>query len=109
MGQLLKGQALSWKETKNIANCMRKAAIKQLIHSYKKNKAEIRNLSSLKWGYEIEYHILKMENGIINPFPCSREILDYLNSIENAGHWNPEYASFMIESIPSNPFYLINN
>lgn len=108
MGQLLKGKTLSWKETVKMSEPMQNAATKQLIQSYGKHKNDISPLSSLQWGYEIEYFIVKADEKSINLFPCSDKIIDFLNSLEDHGRWNPEYASFMVECIPIKPFYLID-
>lgn len=109
MGQLLRGRTLSWKETKNVAASLRKAAAKQLIESYKKNhNVEIRPISSIRWGYEIEFIILKLDNSkdSLVPFPCADEVLNFLNSKTETQQWNPEYASFMVECVPQAPFLL---
>ena len=58
MGLLVVGEPLSWEETKNLADYVRKHGLVQLVHIY--NAMKGRCCDSLKWGDEIEYMLCKV-------------------------------------------------
>lgn len=55
MGLLTEGSPLSWEETKNLANHVRKHGITQFIHLYRRLKD--RQGDVLKWGDEVTIFI----------------------------------------------------
>lgn len=60
MGLLSEGQPLSWEETKALADHVRKHGVQQFIHLYR--KLETRKGDVLKWGDEVEYVLVKMDD-----------------------------------------------
>lgn len=106
MGQLLQGKTLSWQRTKELAPFLRKAATRQLIKAFKHHyQATTTPLSQIKWGYEIEFFTVKSHPSIVELLPVATQLLCLLNE-SGTGKWNPEYASFMVESTPIAPFSL---
>ncbi|XP_078356299.1 glutamate--cysteine ligase catalytic subunit-like [Oculina patagonica] len=109
MGLLSLGTPLTWSETKQYADHVRKHGILQLIHIYHKQKD--RENDCLKWGDEVEYTLIKFdhENKKVYCNLKAKEILDALqaeelnNSSDNVTALRPEYASYMVEGSPGQP------
>ena len=139
MGQLLDGRTLDWKETKQEASKLRLAATKQLVRNLQANISHSQPVNSLRWGYEIEFFTVRLNQNDVELLPVASTLLSLLNNnathpvqVQTAskqleptdddkelivadnniqhqsycGKWNPEYAAFMVESIPSQPFLL---
>lgn len=110
MGLLSKGTPLAWKDTKKFAEHVKKHGIIQFINLYRKLKNRQRDL--LKWGDEIEYTLVyldheKKEARLLlkcNEYlPVLQEDEDN-NPGQNANAWRMEYANYMIEGTPGQPF-----
>ncbi|CAH3196957.1 unnamed protein product [Porites evermanni] len=103
MGLLSLGSPLSWSETKQYADHVRKHGILQFLHIY--NKLKDRENDCLKWGDEVEYTLLKFdhENRKVFNNLRAKEVLDVLqldeikNPSTNKTAWRPEYAGYMVE------------
>ncbi|KAJ7328569.1 Glutamate--cysteine ligase [Desmophyllum pertusum] len=110
MGLLTIGTPLSWSETKLYADHVRKHGILQFINIY--NKLKDRENDCLMWGDEVEYTLLKFdhENKKVYTNLKANEILDVLQIEElkspstNKTAWRTEYASYMVEGSPGQPF-----
>ena len=63
MGLLSLGKPLSWDETKQHAEHVRRHGIKQFINLYKKLKN--RNDTTLKWGDEVRHHFERLSGHLI--------------------------------------------
>ena len=103
MGQLVKGSTLSLANTKKVTKQLQYAAINQLIRTFKRYQKLQRPIDQLRWGYEIEHFVLSKD---YEPLPVADSLLPRLNS-SGTGSWNPEYAAFMVESVPHDPFLLL--
>ncbi|CAH0393430.1 unnamed protein product [Bemisia tabaci] len=110
MGLLTEGNPLSWTETKNLAEHVRKHGITQFINSYRRLKD--REGDVLKWGDEVEYIVVKFDHKkkIARVSLRAPEILKILNDKEAADPdgvkslWRPEYGAYMIEGTPGKPY-----
>ena len=96
MGIFIHGKLLEWIDIKkNIDNC-KKWGILQFLNIYNKNK---NRKDDFIFGYEIEYTILKND---MNPALIADKLLKVLPN----NCFYPEYANYMVESIPIKPFSL---
>lgn len=110
MGLLTEGTPLSWEETKKLASHVREHGINQFINIYKKLKE--RKGDVLKWGDEIEYIIVKFndEKKEAKVSLRAEELLAILNEKEHQNPntvkylWRPEFAAYMIEGTPGQPY-----
>ncbi|XP_066601096.1 glutamate--cysteine ligase isoform X3 [Prorops nasuta] len=110
MGLLTEGSPLSWEDTKNLADHVRKHGIIQFINLYKRLRD--RQGDVLKWGDEIEYMLIKFddEEKVAKLSLRAKEILNILNEEERKNPqnvkslWRPEYGAFMIEGTPGSPY-----
>lgn len=109
MGLLSLGSPLSWSETKQYADHVRKHGILQFLHIY--NRLKDRENDCLKWGDEVEYTLIKLdhENKKVYTDLRAKEMLDVLtleelrNPKTNKTAWRPEYAGYMVEGTPGQP------
>lgn len=110
MGLLSEGSPLSWTETKNLADHVRKHGIIQFINLY--NLLKDRQGDVLKWGDEIEYMLVKFDHNTKKARLCLRahDILPKLQEQEKIDPehaislWRPEFANYMIEGTPGQPY-----
>ena len=108
MGLLSLGTPLDWSETKINSNLIRKNGIEQFIRIYKKFKNS-KNYP-FKWGDEIEFSLIRFDhsNKKCQLLLKAEQLLDELKQFEKTDSLNitfhPEYASYMIESTPKEPF-----
>ena len=66
MGLLTTGEPLTWEETKKWQEHVRLHGVQQFINLYK--KLENRCGDVLKWGDEVEYNLVKIDDGDMNGF-----------------------------------------
>lgn len=110
MGLLTEGSPLSWEETKKYADHVRLHGIIQFINLYKQLRD--RQGDVLKWGDEVEYIIVKIDDDkqVAKVSLRARDILAELNEKELADPdnvkslWRPEYGAYMIEGTPGKPY-----
>ncbi|XP_043254726.1 glutamate--cysteine ligase catalytic subunit [Colletes gigas] len=110
MGLLSEGNPLSWEETKNLAEHVRKHGIIQFINLYKRLRD--RQGDILKWGDEVEYMLIKFDDEAKTAKLSLRavEILKTLNEKEYndpdniKSLWRPEYGAYMVEGTPGKPY-----
>ncbi|CAK9801916.1 Glutamate--cysteine ligase catalytic subunit [Anthophora quadrimaculata] len=110
MGLLSEGSPLTWEETKNLADHVRKHGIIQFINLYKRLKERQGDL--LKWGDEVEYMLIKFDDEAKTAKLSLRapEILRTLNEKEQndpdniKSLWRPEYGAYMLEGTPGEPY-----
>ncbi|CCW69569.1 unnamed protein product [Phytomonas sp. Hart1] len=77
--------------------------IQQFLVVYR-NKKDIDKMPFL-WGEEIEHQIIYTENGEVFLKLDASETMDRIRKREeNNANWNPEYGSYMLESIPKSPY-----
>eukprot|EP00122_Pirum_gemmata_P008111 Pgem_evm1s7469 len=83
MGLLSDGRPLSWLDAKEVADYVRTNGIEQFLSIY--SKVKDRHNDCLKWGDEIEYVIVKMndENQTAKLSLNTKEYLDILMEEEN--------------------------
>lgn len=110
MGLLSEGSPLSWDETRDLAEHVRREGIKQFINIY--HNLKNRTGDGLKWGDEVEYMLvhfdehrkkatLSLRAHEILPILMEKEAKDPANV---KSLWRPEYAAYMIESTPGKPY-----
>ncbi|XP_043496874.1 glutamate--cysteine ligase catalytic subunit [Polistes fuscatus] len=110
MGLLSEGSPLNWEETKKLSDHVRKHGIIQFINLYKKLRD--RQGDVLKWGDEVEYVLVKIDDTAKTAKLSLRaeEILKILNEKEQKDPlnvkslWRPEYGAYMIEGTPGKPY-----
>ncbi|XP_076384766.1 glutamate--cysteine ligase isoform X1 [Megalopta genalis] len=110
MGLLSEGNPLSWEETKNLGDHVRKHGIIQFINLYKRLRD--RQGDVLKWGDEVEYMLIKFDDEAKTAKLSLRaeEILKTLNEKEYndpdniKSLWRPEYGAYMVEGTPGKPY-----
>ncbi|XP_051159264.1 glutamate--cysteine ligase catalytic subunit [Leptopilina boulardi] len=110
MGLLSEGSPLSWEETKNLADHVRKHGVIQFINLYKRLRD--RQGDVLKWGDEVEYILVKFDDEAKTAKVSLRaqEVLDQLTEEERKNPnkvkslWRPEYGAYMIEGTPGKPY-----
>jgi len=104
MGILVVGSPLSWEETKKHADYVREHGLQQLIHIY--NKYKDRTSDVLKWGDEVEYMIIKHNTGEKKMQLVLRgeDLFESLDSSQQDELWRPEFASYMLEGTPGQPY-----
>uniref|UniRef100_A0A672RSB9 Glutamate--cysteine ligase n=1 Tax=Sinocyclocheilus grahami TaxID=75366 RepID=A0A672RSB9_SINGR len=110
MGLLSQGSPLNWEETKKHADHVRKHGILQFLNIY--NKVKERQRDVLKWGDEVEYMLVEMDdkNGKVRLVLNGKDVLEILQEKGeniNPNHptlWRPEYGSYMIEGTPGQPY-----
>uniref|UniRef100_A0A671YPW3 Glutamate--cysteine ligase n=1 Tax=Sparus aurata TaxID=8175 RepID=A0A671YPW3_SPAAU len=110
MGLLSQGSPLKWEETKKYADHVRKHGIIQFLNIY--NKVKERQKDVLKWGDEVEYMLLELDDKdekvrlVLNGGDVLDTLQDQGEKI-NPNHptlWRPEYGSYMIEGTPGQPY-----
>lgn len=103
MGLLSEGTPLDWPSTQQYADLVRTHGIKQFIHIYEQFK-ERRN-DTFKWGDELEFSLVKFDHANQRCYLLlkAEQSLAELSSNRQA-KFQPEYASYMVESTPSLPF-----
>ncbi|XP_042213993.1 glutamate--cysteine ligase catalytic subunit-like isoform X1 [Homarus americanus] len=110
MGLLSEGTPLSWPQTKQYSDHVREHGIKQFINQYHQLKG--RQGDCLKWGDEIEYMIIKLDHKNRKARLSLRgsELLEVLREAEETNPkevrslWRPEYAEYMVEGTPGQPY-----
>lgn len=110
MGLLSEGNPLSWEDTKKYANHVREHGVTQFINLYKRLRD--RQGDVLKWGDEVEYIIVKIddEKQTAKVSLRAKEVLAELNEKELSDPlgvkslWRPEYGAYMIEGTPGKPY-----
>ncbi|KAF0488248.1 GCS-domain-containing protein [Gigaspora margarita] len=113
MGLITEGKPLPWEQAKKYADHIRDHGINQFLSIY--NKTKDREKDCLLWGDEIEYMIITYDDEAKN-VKLSLRALDILNELQKEeeeasrkgeevdASWQPEFAAYMIEGIPSNPY-----
>ncbi|KAH7718887.1 Glutamate--cysteine ligase catalytic subunit [Aphelenchoides avenae] len=113
MGLLTKGTPLSWNETVQYVDYIKKHGIAQFINLY--HRLQDRQGDQLKWGDEIEYTIVKFDHenkrvrvslradDLLKRLLAQEEVNKMVGS-ENRALWRPEFAAYMIEGTPGVPY-----
>lgn len=113
MGLLSQGKPLPWDEAKKYSDDVRRQGIQQLLVLYHRLKSKSHD--QLKWGDEVEASIIYLDHDTQRARLSLRssELLQVLKentdrdnaeAPELAVIWHPEFASYMIESTPGNPY-----
>ncbi|XP_018018682.1 glutamate--cysteine ligase catalytic subunit-like [Hyalella azteca] len=110
MGLLSEGTPLSWPETKKLAPHVRKHGVQQFLNHYQTLKD--RTVHCLKWGDEIEYTVVKFDHANRKARVSLRgsSLLTKLQEAEEKNPkevrslWRPEYAEYMVEGTPGQPY-----
>ncbi|XP_071492042.1 glutamate--cysteine ligase catalytic subunit-like [Diadema antillarum] len=105
MGNLSKGEPLSWERTKKYTDYVRKHGVQQFIHGY--NRLKNRPPDPLLWGDEIEHTLIRFDHEAASARVLleSDKLLAVLRRrSENESVWGPEYANYVVESTPPKPY-----
>eukprot|EP01035_Chromulina_nebulosa_P020933 gene20933-27133_t len=109
---LRRGNPLTWSKAKPFLSSVRTSGVKQFIAHY--NRVKDVQTPKFFWGDELEYGIFSY-NESINTYDLSinrgAQLLDELSKLESnladlpyGCIWQPEYGSWMIETVPREPF-----
>lgn len=104
MGLLVVGEPLNWEDTKKHAEYVREHGLIQLIHIY--NQYKDRCCDTLKWGDEVEYMICRKDEAgkKIQLVLKGEDLFEELDAEQQDELWRPEYASYMLEGTPGQPY-----
>lgn len=105
MGLLSNGTPLPWEKAKKHSEYVRTNGIQQLLNVY--HQVKDRHRDCLLWGDEIEYMVFTFDSEKKKVFLSLRgsEVLENLeNDKECSSSWKPEYAKYMLESTPLDPY-----
>lgn len=113
MGLLKAGNPLSFEEGKPYAEYVKKHGIIQFLNIY--NQVKDRKDEVFYWGDEVEYMLVCRDDEKKRVYLDLRgnDVLNQLMKDEEEqikkgqkpiAHWNPEYAKYMIEGTPGEPY-----
>eukprot|EP00741_Cyanophora_paradoxa_P021342 tig00021348_g20601.t1 len=112
MGLLSKGSPLPWAATKEVAEHVRRHGILQFIAAWRRLKD--RHGDVLRWGEEVEYMILYLDRSqkVARLSLRAPAILERISAVQIESSspcaklikWVPEYANWMLEATPGNPY-----
>jgi len=120
MGLLSEGEPMEWEDMVAWQAHVRKYGVEQFIRLYNRLKDE--KGRTLKWGDEVEYIIVKLDDKakaarvslradellkqLVQPEERMKkeEKLNGSSSVELRSLWRPEYASYMVEGTPGGPY-----
>uniref|UniRef100_A0A5S6Q6Z0 Glutamate--cysteine ligase n=1 Tax=Trichuris muris TaxID=70415 RepID=A0A5S6Q6Z0_TRIMR len=114
MGLLSTGEPLEWSELKDIVERVKLQGVQQFINLYKRLKD--RHGDCLRWGDEVEYLVVKFDHSNRRVRVClvAEKCLETLTENEttterNQFLWRPEYASYMVEGTPGQPYSVLSS
>jgi len=111
---------MEWEDMAVWQKHVRKHGVQQFVRLYNKLKDE--RGRTLKWGDEVEYIIVKLDHAakaarvslradellgklIVPEEKMKEEVADHgSSSVELRSLWRPEYASYMVEGTPGEPY-----
>lgn len=109
MGLLTVGTPMTWEETQKYAQIIREKGIRQFLNVHKRLKE--RKNDCLKWGDEVEFSMVKFDHKEKKCYLLlkANELLPILQGPEERNEklltlWRPEYANYMIEGTPGQPY-----
>lgn len=111
MGLLTLGTPLSWTETKAHADHVKEHGVQQFINHYQRLRQ--RTNDPFKWGDEMEYMIVKIDHEnkksriSLRGSDLLKDLLgrEQRRNESSSGYiWHPEYAEYMLESLPGEPY-----
>lgn len=113
MGLLPVGEPLSWEEAKKHSVQARRRGIEQFIKLYTCFKT--RNDDPFKFGDEIEFSLVKFDHKQKRVFLLLKaehlikqlqnvNVLNAASSPDLACEWSPEFANYMLEAMPAQPY-----
>lgn len=109
---LRRGNPLTFKNSKPYLKSVRRSGVQQFINHY--NRVKDVKTPSFFWGDELEYGIFRYD-GLKKSYDLAicrgAEIQKSLESVENTLSdlpygclWQPEYGSWMVETVPREPY-----
>ena len=105
---IINGRPIFFAESKDIIPYIRKHGLLQLINLYRAHKGREIPISELKWGDEIEVHMVSRESGHPQVVMQAREYLDKMEKDpkmkDSEFELHPEYGNWMLELVPSKPY-----
>ena len=117
MGLLTVGHPLSWEESKKHHQYVKEHGIEQFINLYRRNAEKTGAI--LRWGDEVEYFVCNLDAEskqaklplrapeILEKLDKFRESLALSNECTKCAKgiiWHPEYANWMLEATPGQPY-----
>eukprot|EP00735_Rhodelphis_limneticus_P009061 TRINITY_DN2513_c0_g1::TRINITY_DN2513_c0_g1_i1::g.19169::m.19169 TRINITY_DN2513_c0_g1::TRINITY_DN2513_c0_g1_i1::g.19169 ORF type:complete len:771 (+),score=242.83,sp/P48506/GSH1_HUMAN/46.50/0.0,GCS/PF03074.11/2.4e-144,GCS2/PF04107.8/0.034 TRINITY_DN2513_c0_g1_i1:139-2451(+) len=107
MGLLTVGTPLDWEDSKQYHEHVRKHGIEQFLHIYR--NCLDRKKDCLMWGDEVEYTVVaKTETGTKVSLRAPEMLQLLMEDEQKNGRahvlWRPEYANWMVEGTPGDPY-----
>lgn len=112
MGLLTLGTPLSWQETQQRVEHVRRHGLAQFVNLYRQTKG--RKDAEFRFGDEIEYQLVHFDAASrkVRLYLHAGRVLDLLQEPERRAPdpaaldtlWRPEYAAYMVEGTPGRPY-----
>jgi hypothetical protein len=109
----VRGEVISYNQYKDKIPGYKMHGLKQLVSLYKAHMNRFIAVDDLKWGEEMEYMIFVLAECLDGKLrlllsPRGPELIDKFNTREDAKDSGvvlmPEFGSWMIEAVPSEPY-----
>lgn len=99
------GQTLDYQEAKNFIDYVKKHGIIQFLNLFKKFKDFKQDDSDIKWGDEVEYHLINIDEKTKIPrLQLNTPYIFNQSKPEDPFHLQLEYGEWMIEAVPTKPY-----
>jgi len=98
------GQTLDFQESKPFLEYIKQHGILQFLHLLKKMKDMKIKTEDLKWGDEIEYHIINLDPKTGEPRIQLNTDYLYKETSDEIFHLQPEYGGWMVEAVPTKAY-----
>lgn len=104
MDFLKNGKVLSWNDTKKNSFFARQKGIDQFLNIY--NTFKNRNSDYFKYGDEVEFSLVKFDHSQKKVYLLLKadQLLAILETRRESSLWTPEFANYMVEAIPLEPY-----
>lgn len=102
MGLLSKGTPLDWEDSIPYQKHIHEHGIQQFLNSY--HRLKDRNNDVFLWGDEIEYMVLQLKDDCVKVVLRASDILEELADHSEETVFHPEYAQYMVEATPGQPY-----
>ncbi|KAF4670072.1 hypothetical protein FOZ61_001902 [Perkinsus olseni] len=108
MGFLDAYTPIPFEEARKTHEVVKSSAIEQLLNNWQRSRHWTKPLCKLKWGDEMEYMLIRMQEGQPpKPYYHADELISILKK-GDGDIWRPEYASYMIEAVSDPPVDLVH-
>jgi len=103
------GATLDFNESVAFHKHIKEHGVLQFLLLLKKFQDYKKNESELRWGDEIEYHLVNMDPQTKQPRLQLNSKYIYENTHDDVFHVQPEYGEWMLEIVPTEPYKYSSN